>query len=60
MVTDRYQHVRNIPTAAALVVWAKGAGLPLIETASTSVTGWPTLPTAAAVPGGFLLYAPCQ
>jgi len=30
MVTDRYQHVRHHPDAAALVVWAKGAGLPLI------------------------------
>jgi tRNA G18 (ribose-2'-O)-methylase SpoU len=30
MVTDRYQHVRHHPDAAALVAWADAAGLPLI------------------------------
>jgi tRNA G18 (ribose-2'-O)-methylase SpoU len=30
MVTDRYQHVRHHPDAAALVAWADTAGLPLI------------------------------
>jgi tRNA G18 (ribose-2'-O)-methylase SpoU len=30
MVTDRYQHVRHHPDAAALVAWADAAGVPLI------------------------------
>jgi tRNA G18 (ribose-2'-O)-methylase SpoU len=29
MVTDRYQHVRHHPDAAALVAWAQGEDLPL-------------------------------
>ena len=30
MVTDRYQHVRHHPDVAALVVWARSEGLPLL------------------------------
>jgi tRNA G18 (ribose-2'-O)-methylase SpoU len=30
MVTDRYQHVRHHPDAAALVEWARGEDLPLL------------------------------
>ena len=30
MVTDRYQHVMHHPTIGDLVVWAVGAGLPLV------------------------------
>ncbi|MBT8224923.1 MAG: RNA methyltransferase [Dactylosporangium sp.] len=30
MVTDRYQHIRYHPDADDLLVWARGAGLPLV------------------------------
>jgi len=41
MVTDRYQHVRPIPTRGRAVAWV-GQGLwRLIERQYASVTGWP-------------------
>ncbi len=30
MVTDRYQHIRHVPDAAALVAWAETEQLPLV------------------------------
>ena len=30
MVTDRYQHVRHLPTAADLAAWAAGQDLPIV------------------------------
>jgi len=30
MVTDRYQHVRHHPDVAALLSWARAAGLPVV------------------------------